>query len=199
MLVHLAVNNYAIVEHLELELGGGMTVVTGETGAGKSIMLDALALTLGDRADSGAVRPGANKADLLATFDISDIPEARQWLDERDLASDDQVILRRVVTAEGRSRGYINGSPCPQQDLKALGEMLIDIHSQHEHQSLLKPDTHRRMLDAFAGAGDWPDRSSSQHNAADKPSRHCCRPASKATSTHPACNCLRISSKSWIT
>ncbi|SDS94371.1 DNA replication and repair protein RecN [Halopseudomonas xinjiangensis] len=154
MLMHLAVNNYAIVDHLELELNGGMTVVTGETGAGKSIMLDALALTLGDRADSGAVRPGADKADLLATFDISDIPEAREWLDERDLASEDQVILRRVVTAEGRSRGYINGSPCPQQDLKALGEMLIDIHSQHEHQSLLKPDTHRRLLDAFAGAGE---------------------------------------------
>lgn len=152
MLVHLAVNNYAIVDHLELELSGGMTVVTGETGAGKSIMLDALALTLGDRADSGAVRPGADKADLLATFDIRDIPEARQWLEERDLAADEQVILRRVVTAEGRSRGYINGSPCPQQDLKALGEMLIDIHSQHEHQSLLKVDTHRRLLDAFAGA-----------------------------------------------
>src|SRR5690606_15586802 len=116
MLVHLAVNNYAIVDHLELELANGMTVITGETGAGKSIMLDALALTLGDRADSGAVRPGASKADLLATFDISDIPEAMAWLEERDLAGEDhQVILRRVVTAEGRSRGYINGSPCPQQ------------------------------------------------------------------------------------
>ena len=84
MLIHLAVNNYAIVDTLELELGGGMSVITGETGAGKSIMLDALALTLGDRADSGAVRPGADKADILATFDIRDIPEARQWLDERD-------------------------------------------------------------------------------------------------------------------
>lgn len=155
MLVHLAVNNYAIVDHLEIELGGGMSVITGETGAGKSIMLDALALTLGDRADSGAVRPGADKADLLATFDISDIPEARAWLAERDLAGDDeQVILRRVVTAEGRSRGYINGSPSPQQDLKALGEMLIDIHSQHEHQSLLKTDTHRRLLDNYATAGE---------------------------------------------
>src|SRR5690554_7689972 len=151
MLLHLAVNNYAIVDHLELELDRGMTVITGETGAGKSIMLDALALTLGDRADSGAVRPGADKADILATFDISDIPEAQQWLEQRDLASDEhQVILRRVVTAEGRSRGYINGSPCPQQDLKALGEMLIDIHSQHEHQSLLKTDTHRRLLDEYA-------------------------------------------------
>ena len=155
MLVHLAVNNYAIVDNLELDLGGGMSVITGETGAGKSIMLDALALTLGDRADSGAVRPGSDKADILATFDISDIPEARQWLDERDLTQDDeQVILRRVITAEGRSRGYINGSPCPQQDLRALGEMLIDIHSQHEHQSLLKTDTHRRLLDEYAGAGE---------------------------------------------
>ncbi len=155
MLVHLAVNNYAIVDNLELDLARGMTVITGETGAGKSIMLDALALTLGDRADSGAVRPGADKADLLATFDISDIPEARHWLEERDLAGDEQqVILRRVVTAEGRSRGYINGSPSPQQDLKALGEMLIDIHSQHEHQSLLKTDTHRRLLDNYAGASE---------------------------------------------
>ncbi|WGK62051.1 DNA repair protein RecN [Halopseudomonas sp. SMJS2] len=155
MLVHLAVNNYAIVDHLELELDRGMTVITGETGAGKSIMLDALALTLGDRADSGAVRPGADKADILATFDISEIPEAVQWLSQRDLSSDEsQVILRRVVTAEGRSRAYINGSPCPQQDLRALGEMLIDIHSQHEHQSLLKADTHRRLLDDYAGASD---------------------------------------------
>ena len=155
MLLHMTVNNYAIVDHLELELDRGMTVITGETGAGKSIMLDALALPLGDRADSGAVRPGADKADVLATFDISDIPEAAQWLEQRDLASDEpQVILRRVVTAEGRSRGYINGSPCPQQDLKALGEMLIDIHSQHEHQSLLKTDTHRRLLDEYANASE---------------------------------------------
>ena len=155
MLLHLTVNNYAIVDHLELELDPGMTVVTGETGAGKSIMLDALALTLGDRADSGAVRPGTDKADILATFDVSNIAEARQWLEERDLAGEDQqVILRRVVTAEGRSRGYINGSPCPQQDLRTLGGMLIDIHSQHEHQSLLKTDTHRRLLDEYAGAGE---------------------------------------------
>ncbi|MEH6493378.1 DNA repair protein RecN [Halopseudomonas sp.] len=155
MLVHLAVNNYAIVDHLELELRGGMSVISGETGAGKSIMLDALALTLGDRADSGAVRPGTDKADILATFDVSDIAEARDWLSSRDLQQDDnQVILRRVITAEGRSRGYINGTPCPQQDLRALGEMLIDIHSQHEHQSLLKTDTHRRLLDEFAGASE---------------------------------------------
>ncbi|MDD1012519.1 DNA repair protein RecN [Pseudomonas rubra] len=154
MLVHLSVHNYAIVEHLDLELARGMSVITGETGAGKSIMLDALGLTLGDRADSGVVRPGADKADILATFDLADIPEARAWLAERDLDSDGPCILRRVITAEGRSRGYINGTPCPLGDLKALGELLIDIHSQHEHQSLLKTDTHRRLLDEYAGATD---------------------------------------------
>ncbi len=152
MLVHLSVRNYAIVEHLDLELDAGMSVISGETGAGKSIMLDALGLCLGDRADSGVVRPGADKADILASFDIADIPEARAWLAERDLDNDGPCILRRVITAEGRSRGYINGSPCPQGDLKALGELLIDIHSQHEHQSLLKPDTHRRLLDEYAGS-----------------------------------------------
>ncbi|WP_136474429.1 DNA repair protein RecN [Pseudomonas sp. DG56-2] len=154
MLVHLSVHNYAIVEHLDLELARGMSVITGETGAGKSIMLDALGLTLGDRADSGVVRPGADKADILATFDLIDIPEARTWLAERDLDHDGPCILRRVITAEGRSRGYINGTPCPLGDLKALGELLIDIHSQHEHQSLLKADTHRRLLDEYAGATD---------------------------------------------
>ncbi|WP_407314978.1 DNA repair protein RecN [Pseudomonas sp. nanlin1] len=154
MLVHLSVHNYAIVEHLDLELERGMSVITGETGAGKSIMLDALGLTLGDRADSGVVRPGADKADILATFDLIDIPEARTWLNERDLDGEGPCILRRVITSEGRSRGYINGTPCPLADLKALGELLIDIHSQHEHQSLLKAETHRRLLDEYAGAGD---------------------------------------------
>jgi DNA repair protein RecN (Recombination protein N) len=154
MLVHLSVHNYAIVEHLDLELEHGMSVITGETGAGKSIMLDALGLALGDRADSGVVRPGADKADILATFDVADIPDARAWLAERDLDKDHHCILRRVITSEGRSRAYINGAPSPLGDLKALGELLIDIHGQHEHQSLLKPDTHRRLLDEFAGAAD---------------------------------------------
>ena len=154
MLVHLSIHNYAIVEHLDLELEAGMSVITGETGAGKSIMLDALGLALGDRADSGAVRPGADKADILASFDVSGIAEARDWLDERDLEQDGPCILRRVITAEGRSRAYINGTPCPLGDLKSLGELLIDIHSQHEHQSLLKTDTHRRLLDEFAGASE---------------------------------------------
>lgn len=152
MLVHLSVHNYAIVEHLDLELKRGMSVISGETGAGKSIMLDALGLTLGDRADSSVVRTGADKADILASFDLDDIPDARAWLAERDMDNDGPCILRRVITAEGRSRGYINGTPCPQGDLKALGELLIDIHGQHEHQSLLKTDTHRRLLDEFSSS-----------------------------------------------
>ena len=152
MLVHISVQNYAIVDHLDLELHEGMSVITGETGAGKSIMLDALSLTLGARTDSSVIRPGADKADILSSFDISRIPEAQHWLQERDLETGMQCILRRVITREGRSRAYINGTPCPLADLKALGELLIDIHSQHEHQSLLKTDTHRRLLDEFAGA-----------------------------------------------
>ena len=152
MLLHISVQNYAIVDHLDLELQQGMSVITGETGAGKSIMLDALSLTLGARTDSSIVRPGADKADILSSFDVAQIPEAQQWLKERELANEQQCILRRVITREGRSRAYINGTPCPLADLKALGELLIDIHSQHEHQSLLKTDTHRRLLDEFAGA-----------------------------------------------
>lgn len=152
MLVHISVQNYAIVDHLDLELHEGMSVITGETGAGKSIMLDALSLTLGARTDSSVIRPGADKADILSSFDISRIPEAQHWLKERDLENGPHCILRRVITREGRSRAYINGTPGPLADLKALGELLIDIHSQHEHQSLLKTDTHRRLLDEFAGA-----------------------------------------------
>ena len=107
MLVHLSIHNYAIVDHLDLELDAGMSAISGETGAGKSIMLDALGLCLGDRADSGVVRPGADKADILASFDLTDIPEARAWLAERDLDSDGPCILRRVITAEGLSLIHI--------------------------------------------------------------------------------------------
>jgi len=152
MLVHLAIHHYATIEHLDLELQRGMSVITGETGAGKSIMVDALGLALGDRADSSAVRPGSERAEILASFELGQLPEAVQWLAEHDLQREALCILRRVITAEGRSRAYINGIPCPQTDLKSLGSLLIDIHSQHEHQSLLKTDTHRRLLDEYCGA-----------------------------------------------
>lgn len=151
MLTHLSVQNFTLVDLLELEVHQGMTTITGETGAGKSILLDALGLTLGDRAEADRVRQGRERADICATFDVSKIPAARQWLDQHDLDSDSECLLRRVVTREGRSRGYINGQPAPLGQLKELGEMLIDIHSQHAHQSLLKKDTHRRLLDDFSG------------------------------------------------
>lgn len=154
MLVDLSVNNFAIASELEMEFNRGMTVITGETGAGKSIMLDALGLALGDRADAGIVRSGTERADIHARFDISDIKDATSWLQEHDLLDGSDCLLRRVITKEGRSRGYINGRPVTLQDLKSLGEMLIDIHSQHAHQSLLKKDQQRRLLDEFAGLGD---------------------------------------------
>ncbi len=153
MLTYLRITDYTLVSALELELSGGITVVTGETGAGKSIMLDALGLCLGDRADPKAVRRGAERAEIHATFDITDIPGARAWLADRDLDGGEggELILRRIVTAEGRSRAYINGSPSTLQDCAELGEQLIDIHSQHAHQSLLRKACQRDLLDAFAG------------------------------------------------
>jgi DNA repair protein RecN (Recombination protein N) len=151
MLVHLSVDNYAIADHIEAEFDCGMTAITGETGAGKSILLDALGLALGDRADAAAVRHGCERADIHATFDLSRIPAARAWLEQRDLLAGDECLLRRVITSEGRSRGYINGQPATLQDLKSIGEHLLDIHSQHAHQSLLKRAHQRQLLDAFAG------------------------------------------------
>jgi len=151
MLSQLTINNYAIVEQLDLELKSGMTVITGETGAGKSIMLDALALTLGDRADKEVIQPGQDKTEISANFDISNNKHALNWLEQQDYATDGECILRRVVTAEGRSKAYINGRPVTLNELKQLGEMLVDIHSQHEHQSLLKTSTHQRLLDDYCG------------------------------------------------
>lgn len=152
MLTQLTVSNYAIAERVELQFSKGMTALTGETGAGKSIVLDALGLTMGGRADAGAVRHGAKRADITASFDVSSIPEALQWLDQHELDDDKDCILRRVISKDGRSRAYINGQPCPLAHLKDLGGLLMDIHSQHQHQSLLRKETHRKLLDEFAGA-----------------------------------------------
>lgn len=158
MLVHLSVNNFTIATNLDMEFDRGMTVITGETGAGKSIMLDALGLALGDRADPGVIRAGEDRADIHATFDISKVSEAKSWLTEHDLIDNNECLLRRVITREGRSRAYINGHPATLQQLKTLGEMLIDIHSQHAHQSLLKKEHQRRLLDEFAGLNKETDQ-----------------------------------------
>ena len=152
MLTQLRIRDFAIVEALELELAAGMTAVTGETGAGKSILVDAIGLLLGDRADSGVIRHGADRADLSAAFDLERLPAARAWLAERDLDRDRECHLRRVVAAgNGRSRNYINGVPQPAQALRELGELLVDIHGQHEHQSLLRREAQRQLLDDYAG------------------------------------------------
>jgi DNA repair protein RecN (Recombination protein N) len=151
MLAQISISNYTIVSALEMEFSAGMTVITGETGAGKSIMLDALGLCLGDRADSKTVRHGCEKAEITAVFAIGALPTAIDWLQGRDLHTGDECLLRRVVTADGRSRAYINGSASTLQDCAELGALLIDIHSQHAHQSLLRKPVQRDLLDAYAG------------------------------------------------
>ena len=154
LLLSININNYTLVETLEIEFSGGTTAITGETGAGKSLVLDALGMALGDRADTGTIRHGKDRAEITATFDINGLKEANSWLDEHDFSADEQCILRRIYTVEGRSRGYINGQSCTMQQLQQLGEMLTDIHSQHEHQSLLRRETHRKLLDDYANASD---------------------------------------------
>jgi len=159
MLTQLTVSNYAIAERVELQFSHGMTALTGETGAGKSIVLDALGLAMGGRADAGAVRHGAKRADITATFDVSRIAEAREWLEEHELDDENDCILRRVISKDGRSRAFINGQPCPLTHLKDLGGTLMDIHSQHQHQSLLRKETHRKLLDQFAVAETLADNT----------------------------------------
>lgn len=151
MLLSLQIENFAIVKHLELDFLMGMTAFTGETGAGKSIMIDALSLLLGGRADASVVRQHEEKCSLSACFEIAPNSEPAQWLAQHDL--DDaahEILIRRIIYAEGRSKCYINGQAFPVQKVKELGEMLVHIHGQHEHQTLLQHTTHRQQLDLFA-------------------------------------------------
>ncbi len=149
MLLQLNIQNFAIVRSLDLEWHQGMTTITGETGAGKSIAIDALGLCLGERAITNAVRPNCKKAELSATFEVKNNPTAKQWLTEKDLALDDECILRRVISAEGRSKAYINGSQVPLVQLKEIGQLLINIHGQHDHQLLTKANEQRKIVDDY--------------------------------------------------
>ena len=154
MLRALSIRDYVIVERLDLELAAGFTALTGETGAGKSILVDALALALGGRADAGVVRSGAARAEVSADFDAGSLEDVRAWLASQELEEDDGgCILRRTIDASGRSRAFVNGRPATVAQLRELGEMLVDIHGQHDHQLLVKRDRQRGLLDAFAGAG----------------------------------------------
>lgn len=152
MLKFLSIRDFVIVESLELDFSSGFTALTGETGAGKSILIDALSLALGERGDAGMVRNGCERADIAAEFDIVGSPALQAWLKEQELDGDEGVcLLRRTLDASGRSRGFINGSSATQQQMREAGEFLLDIHGQHAHQSLLKADAQRDLLDTHAG------------------------------------------------
>ncbi len=155
MLRTLAIRDFVIVDAIELDLSPGFSVFTGETGAGKSILIDALTLALGGRADASVVREGATRADISAEFVGELAPALDAWLDEHEFgAADGSLMLRRVVDNGGRSKAFINGVTATVAQLRELGEMLVDIHGQHAHQSLLKPDAQRQLLDAHAGLQD---------------------------------------------
>ena len=154
MLMNLQVRDFAIVDRIDIEFEPGMTVLTGETGAGKSILVDALGLVLGERGNAQLVRDGAKRAEFAAEFDVSALPNVSSWLEEQALDLDDDCLLRRVINADGRSRAFINGNSVPLSQLKALGELLLDIHGQHFHQSLARRSIQRDLLDHFGGLLD---------------------------------------------
>lgn len=150
MLSQLTISNFAIVRELDIDFHAGMTAITGETGAGKSIAIDALGLCLGGRAEADMVRAGAPRADLCARFLLKDTPQAVQWLEENQLEDGSECLLRRVISSDGRSRGFINGTAVPLSQLRDLGQLLIQIHGQHAHQLLLKPEHQKALLDGYA-------------------------------------------------
>ena len=152
--MNLQVRDFAIVDRIDIEFDAGMTVLTGETGAGKSILVDALGLVLGERGSAQLVREGARRAEFAAEFDVSALPAVIAWLDEQALDLDAECLLRRVINADGRSRAFVNGNAVPISQLKALGELLLDIHGQHFHQSLARKDVQRDLLDHFGGLLD---------------------------------------------
>jgi DNA repair protein RecN (Recombination protein N) len=153
LLNHLFIRDFAIVHKLELAIEPGLTVLTGETGAGKSILIDALALALGERAETQVIRHGCERAEVAAGFDLKPEQDAAKWLKAHDLFEDGECLLRRVVERDKGSKAWINGRPVPVQMLREFGELLVDVHGQHEHQSLLKRDAQRQILDDFAGLG----------------------------------------------
>ena len=151
MLTLLRIRNYAIIDDIEIELHPGFSVMTGETGAGKSILVDAVGLALGDRAEVSAVRGGAERAEISLVFELGENEPARAWLEERGLDDQGLCTLRRTVSVEGGSRAFINNQPVSLKDLRTAGELLVDIHGQHEHHSLLSATIQRQILDSSGG------------------------------------------------
>jgi DNA repair protein RecN (Recombination protein N) len=164
MLTHLHIRDFAIIDSVEIDLRSGLTVLTGETGAGKSILVDALQLAAGGRAGAEVVRHGSERAEVSATFDLARAPRAlRDLLEQQSIDADDELVVRRVVTREGKSRGYLNGQQVPVQTLRLAGEWLVDIHGQHEFQSLARPAAQRDLLDEFGAAGELAARVAAAH------------------------------------
>ena len=157
-LIELNIRNFAIIKQLEIEVDDGLTIVTGETGAGKSIVLDALNLLLGSRAETEMIRHGEDQCEITALFSIDGMPDTQQWLSQRDLLtkdeSSDYCLVRRVVRNNKPTKCYINDQPTTLASLKELGFMLVDLHGQHEHQSLLRKSSQRKIIDQFAGHDD---------------------------------------------
>ena len=151
MLESLQISNFAIIDSLHLEFDQGLTALTGETGAGKSILLDAIKLIAGDRADNNNIRAGQERAEISVSFNLDSHPQANKWLKDNEIASDDECIIRRVIYANGRSKAFINGHSAPLSQLKSLCQLMIDLHGQHEHQSLQKPQVQHQLLDSYLG------------------------------------------------
>jgi DNA repair protein RecN (Recombination protein N) len=158
MLSHLYIRDFTIIHTLELDLDAGLTVLTGETGAGKSVLIDALALVLGQRADNSVIRHGCKRTEISAAFDLKPEQDAARWLQEQDLFADGECVVRRLIEADRPTKGFINGRPASMQMLRELGDFLVDIHGQHEHQSLLKRDNQRQVLDDYAGISETVER-----------------------------------------
>ena len=154
MLKSLHIQNFAIIEKLELDFFSGMSALTGETGAGKSIIIDAIGLVLGDRADNNLIRAGKDAAEIILVIEIDAQSNSARWLNENDFEVESECILRRVVRKDGKSKAYINGVPVPLKTLKELGECIINIYGQHAHQSLMHTSTQRELVDQFAKQKD---------------------------------------------
>jgi len=165
MLQLLSVRNFAVIDQVDVELFPQMTVLTGETGAGKSILVDALGLALGERADGSVLRAGCERAEISAVFSCENLPAAQAWLAERGLEADEECLLRRVITREGRSRAFINGNPVNLRDIRGLRPLLVDIHGQHAHQSLLIPAVQRRIVDFHGGHLELAERVRQAHDS----------------------------------
>ena len=169
MLQSLSIRDFVIVDTLDIEFSKGFTVLTGETGAGKSILIDALSLAIGARGEGGITRAGAEKAEISASFYIAQLPELKAWLQDNEIPNeDDELLCRRVIYADGRSRAFINGQAATIQQLREAGEWLVDIYSQNAHHSLLKLNTQKEIFDAYCGLTDLASQTASQYKAWQK-------------------------------